>query len=78
MSSFGLPVKITEGTNDGPPIKGATVTGTIEPAVSGDDGVATVEAVRITVTAPGYQSYVDQRYERPSLESPVTVSLQRV
>lgn len=78
MPDFGLTIKVTEGTNDGPPVPNATVSGTLVPATTDQDGNAVVDTVNITVTAPGYAPYVNQPYGRPSLQAPVTVSLQRL
>jgi hypothetical protein len=80
---YGLVIRVTEKTdehqndNQGPPIAGAVVSGTLEPATTDSDGNATLEVVRVTVAAPGFASYVDQPYHRPSLQGPVAVSLRR-
>jgi hypothetical protein len=78
MPDFGLTIRVTEGSNDGPPITNATVSGKLEPATTDVNGNAVIEKVFITVTAPGFQPYVDQPYSRPSLQAPVPVSLQRI
>jgi hypothetical protein len=85
MADFGLPVVVTDKAS-GSPVVGATCTGTVAamdaqnnviPAVTDATGTATISVINLTVTAPGYDSYVNQPYRRPSLEAPVAVSLQR-
>jgi hypothetical protein len=85
MADFGLPVVVTDKAN-GAPIVGATCTGSVAaldaqnnviPAVTDATGTATISVINLTVAAPGYDSYVNQPYRRPSLQAPVAVSLQR-
>ncbi len=77
MADFGLTISVHDTTNDGPPIAGAQVS--LEGAQTTDaNGNAVVDTVFVTVTAEGYVPYEHQPYFRPSLQAPVTVSLQRV
>lgn len=78
MADFGLTIKVTEGSNDGPAVSNATASGTLMPAVSDVNGNAVIEGLLLTVEAPGYASYAAQPYNRPSLQAPVTVSLQKL
>lgn len=77
MSDFGLTISVHDGTNDGPAIPNARVSGTLMPATTGADGNAVVDGLLLTVEADGFIPYVAQPYHRPSLQAPVTVSLQR-
>ncbi len=83
MPDFGLPVVVTDAAT-GQPIPGAICTGTVAaldasnnviPAVTDAQGLATISVLNLTITAPGYVSYVNQPYRRPSLQAPVAVSL---
>ena len=78
MADFGLTVKVTEGDNSGPPIVGATVSGELKPTSTDTAGNAVVDGVYVTVRADGFLPYEHQLYHRPSLQAPVTVSLQRI
>lgn len=78
MADFGLTIKVTEGTNDGPPIQGAIASGTLMSQSTDVQGNAVIDGLYLTVTADGYVPYVSQPYHRPSLQAPVTVSLQRL
>lgn len=77
MADFGLTISVTEGSNDGPPISGAEVSGELVPVTTDGQGHAVVDTVLITVTAKGYEPYVSQPYTRPALQAPVSVSLQK-
>ncbi len=87
MADFGLTVVVTD-VDTGKPIEGATASGTdccgldaqdnLVPAVSGPDGVATIKALYLTVSAPGYGTYEHQPYRRPALGASVPVSLRRL
>ncbi len=71
-------VRVTEGSNDGPPVPDPTVTledgYRVEP--SGPGEVSVTPKVYLTVTAPGFSSFDRQPYDR-DVVGPVTVSLQR-
>lgn len=75
MADFGLRFHVREGDDHGADVPNATVQGTIVPATG--TGVVTCEDVDVTITAPGFVPYVDQRYHRPSLDAEVPISLQR-
>lgn len=86
MADFGMTIKVTEGANDGPPVKNAQGTGyvgayvdgdTVTPAVTGADGTMVLDGVMIQVSAQGFADYRGA-YHRPSLQAPVPVSLQRL
>jgi hypothetical protein len=77
MPDFGLTIKVTEGSNDGPPVPHATVYGIMENQTTDATGTAVLERIYISVSADGFLPYVHQPYERPSLQAPITVSLQR-
>lgn len=77
FGEFGLQIKVTEGTDDGPAVPNAAAT--IAGGASGDaSGNIVIDTVYVSVTAPGFASYVNQPYVRPSLQGPITVSLQRL
>jgi hypothetical protein len=86
MADFGLTVTITDADTH-QPIAGATASGTDccgldaadnpVPALSDDKGIATIKALYLTVTAPGYEDYAHQLYRRPALGASVPVSLRR-
>lgn len=76
MSEFGLTINVHDTTNDGPPIPHAAVHLEAD-AITDANGNAVADVVYVTVTAEGYIPYEHQPYERPSLQAPVTVSLQR-
>lgn len=78
MADFGLTIKVTDGTNDGPAIQGAECSGTLMPQSTDVNGNAVIDGLLLTVEAAGYASYVAQPYHRPSLQAPVTVSLQKL
>lgn len=78
MADFGLTIKVTEGSNDGPPVVGAVASGTLMSQSTDVQGNAVIDGLYLTVTADGYEPYVSQPYHRPSLQAPVTVSLQRL
>lgn len=78
MADFGLTISVREGSNDGPPIQGAIVTGSLAAVGSDASGNAVVNDVLVTVEAPGFYPYVAQLYHRPSLQGPVVISLQRL
>lgn len=74
---FGLTIRVTEGSNNGPPIVGALVSGELQPVRTDATGNAVVDIIFISVAADGFEPYVHQPYSRPALQTPVTVSLQR-
>lgn len=76
MADFGLWIKVTEGSNDGPPVPNAVVTGELQPTPTDAEGKAVVDTVFVSVHAQGFYPYERQPYYRPSLQAPVTVSLQ--
>ncbi len=76
MADFGLTIRVTEGTNDGPPIPNAVATGVLAPATTDAAGNAVIDGLYLTVGAQGYWPYEHQFYHRPSLQGPITVSLQ--
>ena len=76
MADFGLTISVHDTTNDGPPIPHASVHLEAD-ATTDAQGNAVADVVYVTVTAEGFTPYVHQPYERPSLQAPVTVSLQR-
>ena len=78
MADFGLTIKVTEGTNDGPPIPGAVASGTVVPATADAQGNAVIQDLVLTVEADGYVPYVAQTYHQPSLQASVPVSLQKL
>lgn len=69
MSDFGLRIgPVCEDHDGGPLLSDVTITGQIEPSVTGPDGRATIDAVYVTAEKPGYVPYLHQRYQRPSLD----------
>ncbi len=76
MADFGLTIKVTAGTNDGPAIPNAVATGVLAPAVTDATGNAVIDGLYLTVAAAGFWPYEHQFYHRPSLQGPITVSLQ--
>ncbi len=78
MSTFGLRVTVREGTNSGPAITGAVVSGQVGSVLTDGAGSATIDTLYLTVEADGYVPYESQPYTRPSLQSPVTVALQKL
>lgn len=77
MSDFHLTISVREGSDDGPPIPNALILHTGS-AITGPDGLGTIEDITISVAAPGFKPYERQTFHRPSLDAPVTVSLQRL
>lgn len=84
---FGLAILVTEGSNDGPPVSNARISGklfgldtddNLVPVLTNADGIGVINAFKLTVEADGFHPYVDQDYRRPALQTPVTVSLQRI
>lgn len=78
MASFGLTVAVREGANDGPPVVGAVVSGQVGNVQTNSAGEATIEVLYLTVEADGYIPYESQPYHRPSLQTPVVISLQKI
>ena len=76
MADLGLTISVHDTTNDGPPIPNASVHLESD-ATTYANGNAVANVVYVTVTADGYYPYEHQPYERPSLQAPVMVSLQR-
>ncbi len=76
MSDFGLRIVVREGDDAGPVIEGAQASGTLLPAATGADGIATVEGFLLTVEKEGYAPYVAQPYMHPSLGAVMPISLQ--
>lgn len=77
MADFGLTVSVREGSDSGPVIPNARLSGTLIPATTDATGLGTIEGLLLTVEADGFLPYVAQPYHRPSLQAPVTVSLRR-
>ncbi len=76
MSNLNLKVSVHEGSNDGPPIEGASVFGQLPVAETGDDGIATLNVVDLMVTAPAFESYMG-RYSNPQHDATFPIALQR-
>jgi hypothetical protein len=78
MSDLGLKVHVRSGSDTGPNIEGADLSGSLVATTTGADGLGTIDGFAISVQAPGHAPYLDQVYRHPNLDTPggMPISLQ--